>query len=76
MSIATTVKLTKVRGHIRDVEGGLGRFIFRRLLFFNLRQTIGNNVTNMILGPGRISRDLQKWITSIYFCKLLIDKPL
>ena len=60
VSIATTVKLTKVRGHIRDVEGGLGRFIFRRLLFVNLRQTIGNNVTNMILGPSRISRDLQK----------------
>lgn len=59
VSIIPTIQLTKVRGDFRCVICGRSGIILRRLLFVDLAQTVVNDVTDVILGPTGISRELQ-----------------
>lgn len=59
VSIIPTIQLTKVRGDFRGVICWRSGIILRRLLFVDLAQAVVNNVTYVILGPTRVSRQLQ-----------------
>lgn len=59
VSIIPTIQLTKVRGDFRGVICWRSGIILRRLLFVDLAQTVVNDVTDVILGPTGVSRQLQ-----------------